>query len=80
MSEQARTTLRGAINQITPVIDLDELLGRQRTLNTPTNVTDAQTSFAAHLVEDVMGRALTGEENQILRTGIESSTGRSPRP
>lgn len=80
MSEQTRTTLRGAINQITPVIDLDELLGRQRTLNTPTNVTDAQTSFAAHLVEDVMGRALTGEENQILRIGIESSTGRSPRP
>ncbi|MBY6389293.1 hypothetical protein HG717_36125 (plasmid) [Rhodococcus erythropolis] len=47
MSEQTRTTLRGAINQIAPVIDFGELLGRQRTLNAPTNVTDAQTSFTA---------------------------------
>lgn len=80
MSEQTQTTLKGAINQIAPVIDLGELLGRQRTLNTPTNVADAQTSFTAHLVEDVMGRALTGEENRILRTGIESTHSKSPRP
>ncbi|QIP43472.1 hypothetical protein G9444_6229 [Rhodococcus erythropolis] len=80
MSEQTQTTLKGAINQIAPVIDLGELLGRQRTLNTPTNVADAQTSFTAHLVEDVMGGALTGEENRILLTGIESTHSKSPRP
>ncbi|MDN3461100.1 hypothetical protein [Rhodococcus sp. APC 3903] len=52
MSEQTRTTLRVAGDQISPVID----------------------------VEDVMGRALTGEENRILRTGIESTNGKSPQP
>jgi len=80
MSEQTRTTLRVAVDQISPVIDLDGVLGRQRTLNTPSNVTDAQTSFTANLVEDVMGRALTGEENRILRTGIESTNEKSPHP
>jgi hypothetical protein len=68
------------INPSAPVIDLDELFGRQRALNTPANVTDAQTSFVVDLVEDVMGRALTGEENRILRTGIESTNGRSLQP
>ncbi|WP_156511753.1 hypothetical protein [Rhodococcus qingshengii] len=38
------------------------------------------TLMVAGLVEGAMGRALTDEENEILRTAVESSTDRSPRP
>lgn len=39
-----------------------------------------RTLMVAGLVEDVMGRALTGEENEILRIGIEAANDESPQP